>query len=236
MSEPVTIKYSRIAKDGFWDNNVVMSQMLALCPLLAVTSTATNGLGMGLATMVVMIISALVISLIRDLITSEVRIPVFVLIIAAIVTIVDLSMNAWLHELHKVLGLFIPLIVTNCAILGRAESFASRNTVRLSVFDGFMMGVGFIFVLVVVGAMREILGSGTLFSNASLLLGEAFSFMEMTLLPEYGGFLLMVLPPGGFLALGFLLAGKRLIDRKLATIDKKEINIIDEPSAEQATT
>jgi len=235
MSEAVTIKYSRIAKDGFWDNNVVMSQMLALCPLLAVTSTATNGLGMGLATMVVMIISALVISLIRDLITSEVRIPVFVLIIAAIVTIVDLSMNAWLHELHKILGLFIPLIVTNCAILGRAESFASRNPVRYSVFDGFMMGVGFIFVLVTVGAVREILGSGTLFANASLLLGNAFSFLEMTLIPEYGGFLLMILPPGGFLVLGFLLAGKRLIDRKLATTDKKEINIIDEPSAEQAT-
>jgi len=235
MSEAVTIKYSRIAKDGFWENNVVMSQMLALCPLLAVTSTATNGLGMGLATMVVMIISALVISLIRDLITSEVRIPVFVLIIAAIVTIVDLSMNAWLHELHKILGLFIPLIVTNCAILGRAESFASRNPVRYSVFDGFMMGVGFIFVLVTVGAVREILGSGTLFANASLLLGNAFSFLEMTLIPEYGGFLLMILPPGGFLALGFLLAGKRLIDRKLATTDKKDINIIDEPSSEQAT-
>lgn len=215
----MTIKYSRIARDGLWDNNVVMSQMLALCPLLAVTSTATNGLGMGLATTVVMIVSALLVSLIRDLITSEVRIPVFVLIIAAIVTIVDLSMNAWLHELHKVLGLFIPLIVTNCAILGRAESFASRNQVRHSVFDGLMMGVGFIFVLVAIGAMREILGSGTLFANASLLLGDSFRFLEMTVIPEYGGFLLMVLPPGGFLALGFLLAGKRLLDRRISTAD-----------------
>lgn len=222
MSETGSIKYSRIARDGFWDNNVVMSQMLALCPLLAVTSTATNGLGMGLATTVVMIISALLVSLIRDLITSEVRIPVFVLIIAAIVTIVDLSMNAWLHELHKVLGLFIPLIVTNCAILGRAESFASRNPVRYSVFDGLMMGAGFTFVLVTVGVVREILGSGTLFANASLLLGNAFRFLEMTIIPEYGGFLLMILPPGGFLALGFLLAGKRLLDRKRAAAGDRE--------------
>lgn len=170
------------------------------------------------------------------MITSEVRIPVFVLIIAAIVTIVDLSMNAWLHELHKVLGLFIPLIVTNCAILGRAESFASRNPVRYSVFDGFMMGVGFIFVLVAIGAMREILGSGTLFANASLLLGDAFHFMEITLIPEYGGFLLMILPPGGFLALGFLLAGKRLIDRKLASIDNKKTDTVDITMAKQATS
>lgn len=235
MTEPVSIKYSRIAKDGFWDNNVVMSQMLALCPLLAVTSTATNGLGMGLATLVVMVISALVISLLRDMITSEVRIPVFVLIIAAIVTIVDLSMNAWLHELHKVLGLFIPLIVTNCAILGRAESFASRNPIRYAVFDGFMMGVGFIFVLVVIGAIREILGSGTLFASASLLLGDTFHFMEMTLVPEYGGFLLMILPPGGFLALGFLLAGKRLVDRKLVSMEKNKTETVKASTAEQAT-
>jgi len=231
----MTITYNRIARDGFWNNNVVMSQMLALCPLLAVTSTATNGLGMGLATTVVMIASALIISLIRDFVTTEVRIPVFVLIIAAIVTIVDLSMNAWLHELHKVLGLFIPLIVTNCAILGRAESFASRNAVRYSVFDGLMMGIGFIFVLVLIGAMREMLGSGTLFANASLLLGDQFQFLEMTLIPEYGGFLLMILPPGGFLALGFLLAGKRLLDRRITFSEKKETRV-DLSMPEQATS
>lgn len=221
----MTVNYSRIARDGFWDNNVVMSQTLALCPLLAVTSTATNGLGMGLATTVVMMVSALLVSLIRELITSEVRIPVFVLIIAAVVTVVDMSMNAWLHELHKVLGLFIPLIVTNCAILGRAESFASRHKVRYAVFDGLMMGVGFIFVLVTVGAVREILGSGSLFANASLLLGDSFHFLEMTLIPDYGGFLLMILPPGGFLALGFLLAGKRLLDRRIAAKDKPSTDI-----------
>lgn len=208
--------YQRIARDGIWDNNVVFSQMLALCPLLAVTGTATNGLGMGLATLVVLVTSALTVSLMRTMITQEVRIPVFVLIIATIVTLVDLNMNAWMHDLHKVLGLFVPLIVTNCAILGRAESFASRNPVLPSLFDGLMMGLGFTLALVALGATREIIGSGTLFANASLLLGSTFSFLELTLIPDYKGFLIMVLPPGGFLALGFLLAGKRIIDSRLA--------------------
>jgi len=192
------LPFKQVARDGIWDNNVVLSQMLALCPLLAVTSSATNGLGMGLATTFVLIMSNLVISLLRDVITPEVRIPVFVLIIAAIVTVVDMFMNAWVHELYKVLGLFIPLIVTNCAILGRAESFASKNTIRLSVFDGLMMGFGFIFALVLLGSVREIIGSGTLFANASLLLGDGFKFLEIVFIDEYRGFLLMILPPGGF--------------------------------------
>ncbi|MEJ2140802.1 MAG: electron transport complex subunit E [Gammaproteobacteria bacterium] len=186
--------FSQIAREGIWDNNVVLGQMLALCPLLAVTSTATNGLGMGLASTFVIIVSNLVVSLFRQIITEEVRIPVFVLLIAAIVTVVDMFMNAFLHELYKVLGLFIPLIVTNCAILGRAESFASKNKVSLAVLDGLMMGTGFIVVLVTLGAFREILGSGTLFANASLLLGNAFSFLEITFIDDYRGFLLMILP------------------------------------------
>ncbi|MBK5931990.1 electron transport complex subunit E [Halochromatium salexigens] len=205
--------WGRIARDGLWDNNVVLAQMLALCPLLAVTGTATNGLGLGLASLVVMLASGLLVSSLRGLITPQVRIPVFVLIIATLVTLVDLAMNAWLHDLHKVLGLFIPLIVTNCAILGRAESFASRNWVAPAVFDGLMMGVGFTLVLVTLGAVREVIGSGTLFADASLLLGEAMGFLETTLIPDYRGFLLMILPPGGFLALGFLLAGQRLLKR-----------------------
>lgn len=208
-----SVTYSKIARDGLWSNNVILSQMLALCPLLAVTSSATNGLGMGLATTFVLVISNMAIALFRDIITSEVRIPVFVLIIAAIVTVVDMAMNAWLHELHKVLGLFIPLIVTNCAILGRAESFASKNTIRHSGFDGLMMGLGFIFALVLLGSFREIVGNGTLFANASLLLGQHFSFMEIKFIDHYRGFLLMVLPPGGFIALGLILAGKRQIDK-----------------------
>jgi electron transport complex protein RnfE len=208
--------WSRLARDGLWDNNVVFAQALALCPLLAVTGTATNGLGLGLASTFVLVMSGFVIALLRGIITPQVRIPVFVLVIATLVTLVDLGMNAWMHDLHKVLGLFIPLIVTNCAILGRAESFASRNRVLPAAFDGLMMGIGFTLVLVALGAVREIIGFGTLFSSASLLLGEGLRFLELTIIPDYRGFLLMILPPGGFLALGFLLAGKRLIDRRAA--------------------
>jgi electron transport complex protein RnfE len=221
--------YKRIVRDGLWDNNVVFAQMLALCPLLAVTGTATNGLGMGLATTAVMVVSGMVIALFRSMVTPEVRIPVFVLLIAAIVTLVDMMMNAWLHELYKVLGLFIPLIVTNCAILGRAESFASKNPVMASAADGLFMGLGFTLGLVVLGAVREVIGSGTLFANAALLLGEPFHFMELTLLPGYDGFLLMILPPGGFLVLGFLLAGKRLLDARRSRIVAQP-----EPSPEAA--
>jgi len=208
--------YLRITRDGLWDNNIVFSQTLALCPLLAVTGTATNGLGMGMATTVVLVISGLMVAVLRGIISPEVRIPVFVLIIATIVTLVDMSMNAWMHDLHKVLGLFIPLIVTNCAILGRAESYASKNAPLPAATDGLMMGLGFTFALVTLGAVREVLGSGTLFANAELLLGKHFAFMELTLIPDYRGFLIAILPPGGFLLLGFLLAGKRLLDRRLA--------------------
>lgn len=213
--------YTRIIRDGLWDNNVVFAQMLALCPLLAVTSTATNGLGMGLATTAVLLASNLLVSSFRDIISQEVRIPIFVLLIATLVTLVDMAMNAWLHQLHKILGLFIPLIVTNCAILGRAESFASRQPVPAALLDGLMMGMGFTMVLVLLGACREILGSATLFANASLLLGETFGFLEMTLLSDYKGFLLMLLPPGGFLVLGFLLAGKRILDQRLQALSQR---------------
>ncbi|MGZ5051823.1 MAG: electron transport complex subunit E [Methylobacter sp.] len=212
FSEP----YTKIAKDGLWNNNVVLTQNLALCPLLAVTGTATNGLGMGLATMVVMVASNAAVSVSRNLIPSEIRIPIFVLLIAALVTLVDLFLNAWMHELHKVLGLFIPLIVTNCVILGRAEAFASKQPLMPSAWDGLMMGLGFTLTMVVLGAAREISSAGTLFANASVLLGESFRFMELTVIPEYKGFLLMALPPGGFIMLGFMVAGKRLVERRTA--------------------
>jgi len=210
----MSTNYGTIARNGIWDNNVVFGQLLALCPLLAVTGTATNGLGMGLASTAVMIGSGLAVSLFRNVITPEIRIPAFVLLIACLVTVVDMALNAWLHDLHKVLGLFIPLIVTNCAILGRAEAFASRNNPFASAFDGLMMGLGFTLALVVLGAVREILGSGTLFANASLLLGSHFSFLELTVIPDYQGFLLLILPPGGFLVLGFLLALKAMVDSR----------------------
>ena len=210
----MTTSYRRIAADGLWTNNIVFAQMLALCPLLAVTGTATNGLGMGLATTAVLVVSGVSVALLRRIIEPEIRIPAFVLIIAIIVTLVDMAMNAWLHDLYKVLGLFIPLIVTNCAILGRAEAFASREGVVASAIDGLMMGLGFTLALVVLGACREILGSGTLFANASLLLGEHFGFLEVTIIPDYKGFLLLILPPGGFLILGLLLAAKRAFEAR----------------------
>jgi Na+-translocating ferredoxin:NAD+ oxidoreductase subunit E len=208
--------YARIAKDGLWDNNVVFAQMLALCPLLAVTGSATNGLGMGLATTAVLLASNTLISAVRHLVSDEVRIPVYIVLIATLVTLVDMGLNAWAHELYKVLGLFIALIVVNCAILGRAESFASKSPVLHAAADGLMMGLGFTFALVVIGGVREIIGAGTLFANAHLLLGQSFAFLELTVIPEYRGYLLMILPPGGFLAVGFLLAGKRMLDRRLA--------------------
>lgn len=209
-------EFKHLSREGIWDNNVVFSQMLALCPLLAVTSTASNGLGMGLASTFVMVVSSTIVSSVRKVITPEVRIPVFVLLIAATVTVVDMTLNAYMHDLHKVLGLFIPLIVTNCAILGRVEAFAYKQHLLPSAIDGFMMGLGFTLVLVVLGGVREILGSGALFANADLLLGESFAFLEITLLENYRGYLLMLLPAGGFITMGFILAGKRLLDKQFA--------------------
>lgn len=206
--------YRNIIADGLWRNNVVFTQMLALCPLMAVTTTATNGLGMGLATTGVLVASNLVIASLRHWIVEEVRIPVYVLLIAALVSLADMAINAWLHELYKVLGLFIPLIVVNCCVLGRAEAFASRQPVLASAVDGLAMGLGYTLTLTLMGGCREMLGSATLFAHASLLLGQSFVFLETTLIQDYHGFLLMLLPPGGFLALGFLLAGRRLLERR----------------------
>lgn len=212
----MTPEFRKITRDGLWDNNIVFSQSIGLCPLLAVTGTATNGLGMGLATVAVMVVCNVLVSWVRALIPPEIRIPIFVVLIAMVVTLVDMLMNAWLHEMHKVLGLFIPLIVTNCAILGRAEAYASRNPVAHAAMDGLMMGLGFTLALVVLGATREMLGAGTLFASARLLMGDSFAWLETVLIHDYRGFLLMALPPGGFLMLGFILAGKKMIDRKLA--------------------
>lgn len=209
-------EYKMLARDGLWDNNPVLAQRLALCPALAITTTATNGLGMGIATTMVLVITNAVISVFRNVVTPEVRIPVFILLIATIVTVVDLMINAFLHSLYTVLGLFIPLIVTNCVILGRAEAFASRNEVLPSAVDGLMMGVGFTAALTVIGAIREIIGSGTLFANASSLLGSAFSFLELVLIPDYKGYLIMMLPPGGFIVMGFLMAAKQVLEQRAA--------------------
>jgi len=204
--------YGTIARDGLWDNNGVLVMLLGMCPTMAMTNTATNGLGMGLATAVVMAASSLLVAAFRRWITQEVRIPVYILIVASMVTLVDLAMNAWMHELYKVLGLFIPLIVSNCLPLARLEAFAAREPVLPSLADGLFMGIGFTLALTAIGAVREVLGAGTLFADAALLLGPAFKFMELRLLPEHMGILMMILPPGGFLVTGLLVVAKRMVD------------------------
>lgn len=216
----MSTQYRAIMRAGIWDNNAVFGQMLSLCPTMALTTSATNGLGMGLATLAVLMLSNVIVSLFRRQITPEVRIPTYVLIIATMVTLVDMAINAYMHELYKVLGLFLPLIVVNCLILGRAESYASKVAPMPALADGFAMGVGFTLALTVIGAVREIIGSGTLFANAPLLLGSHFSFLEMTLVPDYPGMLVAILPPGAFLAVGFLLAAKRVYeDRRKAAAE-----------------
>ena len=205
-------KYSTIIKDGLWDNNGVFSMLLGMCPAMAMTTSATNGFGMGLATAVVMAASSWLVAIFRNRITTEVRIPVYILIVAAMVTVVDLGMNAWMHELYKVLGLFIPLIVSNCLPLARLEAFAAKQPPVSALLDGLFMGLGFTIALTAVGAVREILGSGTLFADASLLLGPTFKVIEMRLLPSDMGVLMMILPPGGFIVTGLLVVVKRLLD------------------------
>ncbi len=214
------ISYGKISRDGLWDNNVALVQILGLCPLLAVTSTAINGLGLGLATIAVLVGSNVTVSLIRNLVRPEIRIPVFVLVIASFVTAVELAMNAFFHDLFKVLGIFIPLIVTNCAILGRAEAFASKNSVSRSLLDGLTMGVGFTIILVLLGAMRELVGFGTLFAQANMMFGEAAQWLTITVFEDYRGFLLAILPPGAFIGLGLLIALKNYIDQKSEAREK----------------
>ena len=186
-------------------------------PLLAVTSTVVNGLGLGLATLITLVLSNSIVSLIRGFVRSEVRLPVFVLIIASVVTIIELSMKALFYDLYLVLGIFIPLIVTNCAIIGRAEGFASRNPVGPAALDGLMMGVGFLVVLVLLGALREIVGFGTLFAHAELMFGEDAKSLQLEINPDYPGFLLAVLPPGAFFGLALLIVAKNWLDERPLT-------------------
>ena len=204
-----------LSLQGLWKNNPALVQLLGLCPLLAVTATFINGLGLGLATMLVLIGSNVTVSLVRNLVRNEIRIPVFVMIIAAFVTIIQLIMNAFTYELYLALGIFIPLIVTNCAIIGRAEAFASRNPVMASAVDALAMGIGFTAALVVLGALREFIGQGTLFDGAHLMFGESALNWTMHFGDNYEGILLAILPPGAFLGLGFLIAIKNVIDQRL---------------------
>jgi len=206
--------YTQIARDGLWDNNPALAQLLGLCPLLAVSGTVVNAVGLGIATTLVLVATNLTVSLIRNVVPQEVRIAVFVLIIAAFVTVVELIMNAYFHPLYKVLGIFVPLIVTNCAIIGRAEAFASRHAPDRALLDGLAMGLGFTLALMTLGALREVLGHGTLFGGAQLMLGAWAAGLELEVIHDYRGFLLAVLPPGAFFGLGLLVAIKNVIDQR----------------------
>lgn len=204
--------YGNIVRDGLWSNNGAFVQILGICPLLAVSSTVVNGLGLGLATLLVLTMSNVSVSLVRGLVPPEIRLPIFVLIIASLVTAVELAMNAYWHELYKVLGIFIPLIVTNCIVIARAEAFAFKNSVGRSLVDGLSMGAGFACALVLLGGLREAIGQGTLLSQAHLMFGEGAQWMTITLVEDYRGFLLAILPPGAFIGLGLLIALKNSID------------------------
>ena len=207
-------EYLKITRNGLWNNNQALVALLGLCPLLAVTNNVANAISLGIATTFVLVASNLSVSLFRNYIRKEVRIPIFVLLIASFVTLVDLLMQSFFYDMYLILGIFVPLIVTNCAILARAEAFASKNTWDKSVIDGLMMGIGFSIVLVLLGAMREILGSGTLFDQADLIFGDLGSNLKVTFFDQYQGTLIALLPPGAFIGLGLIVALKNLIDSR----------------------
>jgi Na+-translocating ferredoxin:NAD+ oxidoreductase subunit E len=197
-------QYQEIAVNGLWKQNPGVVQLLGLCPTLAMTTSMVNGFSLGLATAFVMGVSNAAVSPVRQYVPKEIRNPVFILIIAALVTIIDLSMNAFVHPLHAVLGIFIPLIVTNCIVLARVESFAAKNEPAPSFADGFMMGLGLSCVLTLLGGVRELIGKGTLLSGIELIAPSAKSMIIHV--PDYHGFLIAVLPPGAFIGLGCLVA------------------------------
>jgi Na+-translocating ferredoxin:NAD+ oxidoreductase subunit E len=203
-----------IIENGLWKQNSGVVQLLGLCPTLAVTSSVINGLSLGLATAFVMAASNASVSPIRRWVPGEIRIPVFILIIAALVTVIDLGMHAYLQALHSVLGIFIPLIVTNCIVLARVEAFAAKQPVGYSALDGLMMGLGLAMVLTVLGGMREVVGKGTLFSGIDLALGPAAKQFVVTVVPDYHGFLLAILPPGAFIGLALLIAGRNWMESR----------------------
>ncbi|HEX6928012.1 MAG TPA: electron transport complex subunit E [Gammaproteobacteria bacterium] len=209
--------YSGILANGFWNNNPGLVQLLGLCPLLAVSGTLINGLGLGLATTFVVLGSNLAVSVIRRFLPTHIRIPVFVLLIASLVTTIELVMNAYFHELYRVLGIFIPLIVTNCMIIGRAEAFASKQPPLRAAVDGLAMGLGFTVVLIVLGGLRELVGRGSLFAGSEMMFGAGAASWRIDVLGAgYPGFLVAVLPPGAFFGLGLLIALKNYIDHRFA--------------------
>lgn len=210
MSEAKTL-----LANGLWKNNSALVQLLGLCPLLAVSSTATNAFGLGLATTLVLVFTNSAVSALRRWVPHEIRIPIYVMIIASVVSTVQMLINAYAYGLYQSLGIFIPLIVTNCIVIGRAEAYAAKNPVGLSAIDGLAMGLGATCALFVLGSLREIFGNGTLFNGADLLLGSWAKSLRIEVFHTDTPFLLAMLPPGAFLGLGFLLALKYVIDQKM---------------------
>ena len=209
-----------VAWNGIWKQNTALIQLLGLCPLLAMSNSVVNGLGLGLATVLVMALSNMCVSALRSLIPYEIRIPVFILIIAALVTVVDLAMNAWLHSLYVVLGIFIPLIVTNCIVLARVEAYAAKNSVLASTIDGAAMALGLTWVLGLLGAIRELIGTGMLFSGIEMVIPSAHAIM---IFPEtYPGFLIAILPPGAFIVLGVLIAARNWYDARANRLAREQ--------------
>ena len=223
------LDFSQIRNDGLWNNNPALVQLLGLCPLLAVTNTFVNALGLGLATLLVLLGSNLSVSLVRHHVPSSVRLPAFVMIIASFVTCAELLMQAFTYELYQILGIFIPLIVTNCMILGRADAFASKNPPLPALYDGLMVSLGFGGVLVLLGALRELLGQGTLFSGMDLLFGPIAANWQLTFFTDFQ-VLIMLLPPGAFFGTGLLIALKNLIDQKRKARSQPQIIASDQPS------
>lgn len=209
------VSYKELSANGLWKNNPALVQLLGLCPLLAVTGSVVNALGLGLATMMVLMCSNFAVSLVRNLVSDAIRLPAFVMIIASFTTCIELLMKAFAFELYEILGIFIPLIITNCSILGRADAFACKNRVLPSLYDGFIMGLGFALVLVALGAVREIIGAGTLFDNMDLLFGPMAANWVIAPFSDYPGFLVAILPPGAFIVTGLMIALKNSIDRHL---------------------
>jgi electron transport complex protein RnfE len=206
------ISYREISLNGLWKNNPAIVQLLGLCPLLAVTGSVINALGMGLATMLVLTVSNTCVSMIRSFASDAIRLPAFVMIIAAAVTCIELLMQAFAYELFQILGIFLPLITTNCVILGRADAFACKNKVLPSMYDGFIMGAGFAVILMLLGAVREVVGTGAIFANMDLLFGEGAKSWKIVLVDDYTAVLVAILPPGAFIFTGMIIALKNIID------------------------
>ncbi|MBA6412818.1 electron transport complex subunit E [Parahaliea sp. F7430] len=207
--------YKDLSLNGLWKNNPAIVQLLGLCPLLAVTGSVVNALGLAAATTLVLLCSNTAVSIIRNIVSDAVRLPVFVMIIAAAVTCTELIMQAFAYELYQILGIFLPLITTNCVILGRADAFASKNSLAPAMYDGLMMGLGFGVILVLLGALRELAGTGALFADMDLLFGSMAADWKLVLIEDYQAFLLAILPPGAFIFTGLLIAGKNLIDAQI---------------------